>query len=377
MKDYRFSKEDTLSVKAVAVMLMLVHHLFTFPEKLQDGAGYTGIFTMSDGQSLAMLLGNYGKLCVALFMLLSGYGIYRSYMLKEQKDSDTVTGIILKRIKTAYIKYWQILIIFVPIGVIIGAENITRGYAPVDWVKNFLAIDTTFNNEAWFLTIYLLILCCLPLIIRWFGRKYSNPWSDIVWLMLFNVASVTALTSFAGSVEYMQSFNSTYYFQKLQVVLAMLPMFMAGCFLAKYEIIEKIHNRFDYAYVAKIVGLVIIAVTFILRQNWAMRTNWGWDRLDFVYAAAFTIGVALLVDGINPLKKVLGFIGKYATGIWLTHSFFCYYYCQKLIYAPKNTIIIFVLLLLVSLLAAWGLDKFYSLLWKNIKVLIVKEEEEK
>ena len=38
---------------------------------------------------------------------------------------------------------------------------------------------------------------------------------------------------------------------------------------------------------------------------------------------------------------------------------------------------IFVLLLLVSLLAAWGLDKFYSLLWKNIKVLIVKEEEEK
>lgn len=376
MKEYHFLKEDTLCVKAIAVMLMLTHHLFAFPDKLHDGAEYVGIFTMSDGQSLAMLLGNFGKLCVALFMMLSGFGIYRSYMLKERKDSETMTGIIIKRIRNSYIKYWQILIIFAPMGLIIGAENITKECTPVDWVKNFLAIDTKFNSEAWFLTMYLLTLCLLPLIIRWFERKNANPWADAVWIMLFNVVVITVLSSFVDNTELMRSFSGTYYYQKLRTVLSMLAMFMAGCYLAKYEIIEKIRNKFDFGYVAKIVGVIIIAVVFLLRENWAMRTEWGWDRLDFVYAAAFTIAVALIIDGLTHVKRILGFVGKYATGIWLTHSFFCYYYCQKLIYAPKNTILIFIFLLGLSLFVAWGLDTLYSVIWKYTRILFVNEEEQ-
>lgn len=374
MKEYTFSKEDTLSVKAIAVMLMLMHHLFAFPDKLANGAAYTSMFSVN-GEAVEMLLGNFGKLCVALFMLLSGIGMYKNYMMREQVSNADMSAMIIKRAKNAYIKYWQILIIFAPIGLIIGAENMTSACAPVDWVKNFLAIDTTFNNEAWFLTLYLLIICCFPLIIRWFGRKHSNPWSDIVWLLLFNTVSVTVIPSFVGTVQYMQLFNGTFYFQKLQVVLSMIPMFMAGCFLAKYEVIEKIRACFDYGYVRKIIGIIMIIATFLLRQRWAMRTNWGWDRLDFIYAASVCIAIALIIDGLTYVKKGLSFVGKYATGIWLIHSFFCYYYFQQLIYAPKNSILIFILLLGISLFMAWGLDYLYGMIWKFIKPLFVKEEE--
>jgi len=374
MGNYKFAKEDTLSVKAIAVMLMLVHHLFAFPDKLTDGAMFSNLYIFESGQTLEGLMGNFGKLCVALFMMLSGYGMYCSYNNSKPENETLMSNLIIKRIKNAYIKYWQILVLFLPIGLILGVEKITG--EPIDWIKNFLAIDTTFNNEAWFLTIWLMILCFFPLLIRWFERKHSGPWSDAIWLLLFNTMVYTVIPSIVEKSQYAESLRGTYYYQKLIVVLGMLPMFMAGSYLAKYDIIGLIRNKISYGYVAKFIGIIIIAVTFMLRQNWAMRTNWGWDRLDFIYASTFCIGVALIIDGLKYVKKGLAFIGGQATGIWLIHSFFCYYYCQNLIYAPKNPILIFVFLLALSTLASWGLNCMYSLVWQFVKPIFVKDDKE-
>ena len=92
MSSYQFSKEDTLCVKALAVMLMMIHHLFGFPEKLQEGVSFMSLSTLSSGHTVMSLAGNFGKLCIALFMILSGYGMYCSY----RNNPDNMTGIILK-----------------------------------------------------------------------------------------------------------------------------------------------------------------------------------------------------------------------------------------------------------------------------------------
>lgn len=62
-----------------------------------------------------------------------------------------------------------------------------------------------------------------------------------------------------------------------------------------------------HAFIAKLLGAAIIIITFILRQKWAMRTQWGWDRIDFIYACTFCIGFAFLVDGFKYVKKALAF----------------------------------------------------------------------
>ena len=50
--------------------------------------------------------------------------------------------------------------------------------------------------------------------------------------------------------------------------------------------------------------------------------------------------------------------------MWLTHSFFCYYWCQKLVFAPKYSPVIFLWLLALSYASAKALGLFWGLVGK-------------
>jgi len=363
MNTYKFSKNDTLAIKALAVMLMLIHHLFTFPDKLNNGAYFDNLFTFENGVTLEYVMGNFGKLCVALFMMLAGYGMYCSY----QKNKENVDTLITKRLNTVYIKYWQIFIIFIPIGLIIGAEHIEHSL--VRWVTNFFAIETTFNGEWWFFTIYILMILIFPIIIRWVDRKHANPWSDIILVLIINEFFNTSLLTFLKTNVYTKDYYGTFITQKIITLLVMIPMFLAGCYLAKYDVIAKIRNKIPSPVIAKLIGIAILAVTFILRKNWPMPSNWGWDRLDFIYACTFTIAFALILDGLAAVKNTLAFIGKQATGIWLIHSFFCYYYWQDFTYATQNPILIFIILFVISFALSYAIELGFNYLGKFTKQL--------
>lgn len=360
---YNFSKDETLCIKALAILLMLLHHLFTFPEKLTDGASFTNLYTMSDGRTIEYLFGNYGKLCVALFMMLSGYGMYCSY----KNNKDNITSSIAKRIKGVYIKYWQVFIIFVPLGLLLGSEKIS--HLPVDWITNFFAINTTFNDETWFLTIYIIIICMSPAILRWFERKHSNPWIDMIIIMAFSALANTALISFTSTNPYLTDFYNSYFWQKMMLALIMLPMFATGCFLAKYDLITKVRNSIKSGVAVKLIGIALLIISFIMRANWSNMNGWGWDKLDYIYAALFCIASVLILDGFKYIKKSLVFIGKQATGIWFIHTYLCYYYFQNIMYAPKNPVLIFLFVLSLSLLIAWGLNIGFGYLWIKLTTL--------
>lgn len=42
-----FSREDTKLVKGFAIILMLYHHLFAFPNRIQDGSSYIPVLEFS------------------------------------------------------------------------------------------------------------------------------------------------------------------------------------------------------------------------------------------------------------------------------------------------------------------------------------------
>ena len=363
---FTVSKTDTLAIKAVAVMMMVIHHTFGFPERLAEGVGYDSMMSLRGGQPLEFMLGSFGKLCVALFMLLSGFGMYRSYLNRKRENGEvSFTQMIVKRIKNVYIKWWQILIIFGLIGLWLGAANIPTDSAV--WLKNLLVIDTGMYPEAWFLVPYLITMCLFPLIIRWFERKHANMWVDAVFIFLLNTIVISLIIPTVSKYECLAVLCGSFFYQRIIVTLATLSMFMAGCFLAKYNVIERIRACFDYGYIAKLVGLVMIATVYVIRQNMLMPVQWGWDTLDFFYAAVFTIGMLLLLDGLNLIKKFLAFIGKQATGIWLIHAFFCYYYFQKFTYSFRNPILIFLFLMVVSSLLSWVIGLILSGIWSLLK----------
>lgn len=67
----KFDKVCSLKIKGIAIILMLFHHLFRIPDLYK---GYEIIwFPLSE--NLVVSLADMSKICVALFVFISGYGM--------------------------------------------------------------------------------------------------------------------------------------------------------------------------------------------------------------------------------------------------------------------------------------------------------------
>ena len=70
----------------------------------------------------------------------------------------------------------------------------------------------------------------------------------------------------------------------------------------------------------------------------------------------------------SHLGTVFAYIGKHSTNIWLTHSFYCYYFgpFAKLVYKSKNFIIDYLVLLALSLVTSILLNLFFWNMSKSV-----------
>ena len=114
--EYKFTRLHTQIAKGVAITLMMSYHLFAFPDRIQ-GTSYVSIMSywlqsIFSSNSIEFFLSDFGKICVAMYLFLSGYGLYLSSC---SKSNFTIIDSCKKMIKFL-INYWTVSIIFVPIG---------------------------------------------------------------------------------------------------------------------------------------------------------------------------------------------------------------------------------------------------------------------
>ncbi len=376
LKKYEVTRTDTGVMKAVAMALMVFHHGFLQMDRLSNGNGYDSLFILSDGNQLEPMLAFFGKLCVGLFMLLSGFGICKSYMQKSEAEAPSyMSAMIGKRIRGIFIRWWQVLAVFIPLAYIIKAEASNQSL--VDWLKSVFFIDFKPNTEVWFAPPYILMMFMIPFVVRWFARKHANVWSDGLLIIVINALCLTGVPQFFDSMECFNDFRNTYFYSQTIMMIALLPTFLAGWYLAKYQLIEKIRAYFNGRLVGRLVGLILIYLTFFFRARNYIGTRYSWDYFDFMYAATFMIGVLLLIDGLNKLKEYVGFVGKYSTGMWMTHSFFCFYYFQDFTYETRNPIVIFLVIYLFSFLTSFIITEGFGFLWRVLKQMNEKAENKR
>ena len=67
----KFDKNDTLAVKGIAIMLMIQHHGFLSTDRFDK---YDVLFTPFS-QSFIVTLSSFMKICVGMYVFLSGYGL--------------------------------------------------------------------------------------------------------------------------------------------------------------------------------------------------------------------------------------------------------------------------------------------------------------
>lgn len=287
---------------------MLIHHLFysESSRSLYDDL-------IIHGHGLVNEIGVFCKVCVAIFVFISGYGL--SYKYKKGFDKKKY---YLSRFKKLYFNYWFIWLLFVPISVFVfhrtfedvyGTHTIIKFGLDILGLLRLTSSQNGYNATWWFYSCIIVLYLIYP----WLARRFDKSPYLILTLSIFAV--------FACFLPFVQPWS-----------VFLLP-FLAGMLMErKPQMFENIGKR------ECIIALVMLCV---------MR-NFHVD-LWFIVDTLICIGFAILICRIKIAKwfeVVMCNLGKHSMNIFLFHTFIYLYWFKEYIYISRNPLLIILSLLI-------------------------------
>lgn len=304
--------DDTFALKGIALILLLTHHLFYIDNGLYDD------FTLF-GVRMVHAAGEFSKVCVALFVFLSGYGIVRSGLTKG-----FLPGRFLRKGMTKlYMNYWVMWLLFVPAGVLLFGRTFAAAYGDRLWIKGAigwmgLARSACFDS---YYSCILLLYALTPLLYPAVRRR---PFVVLAIAALF--MAFWRFEPVAGPIRY-------YLFP---FVLGMAAAH--GGWIPRLTVFAREHRMFY-------VQLVLVLVFF--------RSLY----LDGVLTLAIVVGYALMRNPAGGGSALLRSFGRHSFNIFLFHTFLFLYYFPRIVYAPRNPLAILVLLLACCMGLSWLIER--------------------
>lgn len=362
--DKLLSRNDTKVIKAIAIILMLMHHLWAFPDRIAGGS-LKYMFSIF-GQPSIIYFGMFGKICVSIFFFMGGYGIYLSSIGKQYD--------IVKRIKNLYIAYWKVFLIFIPIAFLFFSSQsayceskwIYSKYASFSWkecIENFLGISSSYNGEWWFLISYVFAIISFPII-----RGVVNKCSAKINILLVLIGSIiiTNVLPAVGNIESLGNLNNNYIYADFFCQSApYVSCFWMGAVVAKDGLLDRLKNAMEKSRLLNPVSdILILGMIVFLRQ-----TGIG-DKLDIIYIPFLIIVSMDLINRSKVVKNILQKLGKQSTNMWLIHTFCCYYFYPfvKVVVAPRWAVLSLIVLEIVSYILA----VFLAAIWEMIEKCIAR-----
>ncbi|MGH4139638.1 acyltransferase family protein [Clostridium sp.] len=345
-KDYEFTKAHTQIAKGVAITLMMFHHLFRFPDRIQD-VSYISILSFGN-TSFEYLLGDFGNICIAMYLFLSGYGLYMSTQKKENftlKDS-------AKKAMKFLINYWVVFIIFVPIGLIWFGDSTRYHFNIAGFMANFFTLSSSYNSEWWFVRLYIELLLLFPIIKRILKRDIKASLAII--LSCYIIAIIMEVIPVIIPGLSMLKVNLLYL--DIRNILFWQMSFCSGFIIAKLNLFSRINKKIssrklDTKSYSIIAILTIIGVRIGSTYLFEFIGKGNATYVDFILAPPFLLICTNFIIN-SKSKSIFSILGKHSTNMWLTHTFFCYYYFQDLVFLPKVSILIVMWLALLSIMAS-------------------------
>ncbi len=357
--NFRISPYETNIIKGIAICAMLFHHLFY-------ETNVYGSFT----QQLAIVC----KVCVSMFLFVSGYGMavqYSKIHLKGIKEKIVNTlKFLLKRLSKFYLNYWIIFIILVPLGVFVLGRPLSVAYGTENSIWSSLAKDilgiqgTDSYIVTWWFNALIISLYLLFPFLYWFMKRKSIAIGLLVLLVLW-------------PREYIVD-NFFYIFYLWNSNLAIYTLIFAlGIFIAQHiETVNVILNKIKLPILLALSTAISISLCFI-RQRYAE------EYADAITLDAFiTIFVALSVITLCRMTRFqispLAILGKHSMNIYLIHTFILMFFFPKFIFECKFSPIIFIALLGESFAISMIIEftkrktKFYMLQNRIINLFLIK-----
>lgn len=363
MNDNHFTSNDTRVVKGIAILLMFMHHLWTFKKRIPYEYPITTpmlTFTLK-GVEVFETIGSFGKICVSLFMFLGGYGLYKQYLAKHQPP-------LSKKIIGIYKSYWKVFFLYVPIGFLFFSEQLQyteaawhSRYANFDlntFILNFLGLSWSYNSEWWFLLSYVAVMIIGYAFCESIVYKEKKFYQEFLVLLVLS-AVMNKIVPAIFDTDIFVNLKNDAIISNLILWKASYAAFFMGIFCARHDCIEKMLDKIGqlrYAIVKIVFSLIALIIILYLRC-------FSYEAyFDFLYVPLFIVAVITIMRNFSPLYAFFRLIGKYSTDMWLIHSFYCYYFYAvvKIVYASGNAIIDLCVLLGITLISSVVVEYFYN-----------------
>lgn len=370
----KFTKEHTMQMKGIAIIILLFHHCFlntqrwaTVPyEKLATtkGWGYYPISFAPFSSHTIQYLASFSKICVAMFVFMTGYGMWVSY--ESQKKKTTMSNYIKKRMVTLMTGFLIIFVVTeilaIPTGRFIevyGHDFRSVVYMIIDALGLAKLLGTPlFCLTWWYMSLAIVLIMIFPFV-HSIMEKYQ-------WVVVVASIIVPRACGFGQSTD----------------LFRYLLAYTLGMYFAQHDLLARIKEKFMKQNVAGkllslIVSLIGLAVIIKCRQNaWI-----GWKYLDFWdgFAAMYMIVISYIyiLNG-KWIVKGLGFLGKHSMNIFLIHSFYRDVFFHEFTYSFYYAWLDYIVLMAISLVTSIVLEWFkklirYEKFIDGVKRLVTKE----
>lgn len=353
-----FSKRDTNIVKGIAIILMLIHHCFLSPNRYKGQTVIFDLFTEQQFNAIALSF----KICVALFVFLTGYGLTISLQKKEHSGElnakaiqDATISRLIKLLSGfiflfVLVHLWSLFV--VRDGRIISVYN-KKG--PALGILYFL-IDMfglaemfrtpTFLATFWYMSLAILLIFLHPILYS-FQKKYGNI------IFLFFALFVSILLPTTNDIRY--CYLPDYVFP-----------FAVGICSAKDNWIMKLsdskflESNFLLKTLKAILWICCIGILLFYRQKTRSTELLAlWDGIIALFLISFSYKY---IHKIPVLNEMLHFIGLHSMNIFLFHNFVRIVWYYDFTYSFQHVSLIIIVLLVISTIVAYVMDllKEYS-----------------
>ncbi len=308
--DEFISRENSKTLKGMAAILLLAHHLWGFPT-LIDESNILIPLVIGKGINITEVIGHFGKISVAIFAFLSGYGMCQNWVKYQSVKYR------LKKIVISLTNYWIICAIFLFVG------SLTREPLPNvrTLLLNMFGIGCSAGSKeyisvgfAWYIGFYCIMLLIIPLAM-YLKRSF---WIDQVAVVVIFCSAAIVAAKYVPEIK-----NAA----PIWNVFRYTPIVFAGFNVAYYKIFDKVASKIPTAIKWRWSLLLVLSVIYSMYYKEIGKYIELFIAPLLIYCFCF----ALSKEGKCKRKftKVLSKISNESTNMW---------YLQGLFFTPHSSL---------------------------------------
>ena len=342
----------TLYIKGIALLCMLVHHFFTFPERYVAGIAYPYLDLFARVFQAPM------RICVSTFAFLTGYFYY--YSKKK------TVGYSLKKNCQLLVSYWVAYLVLLGLSVLGGVR-----FRPQDILAEMLTLRKDIMVDSWYVQFYLIAMLMLPLFVRIVPKKGFG--SYLVGLGV-PVVLFTCIAEFTPDAIARVAHTQRQWFTSI----------MSGYLVAQNDLFtlcfDPLRDRFDKKWKKLLFGLMLMGSAMMLRRFFTfgifgvvfLSRNINFQiYMDVFYAPMFVYGTLVFLQQLQLpkwIRTVLSSIGRLSLPMWFAHGLFfsvAKEVYQPIAFLPKEPVCVYIWATALTFALAWCMDKITGIFLKK------------